>query len=203
MTPIQKRCSPKYHEGTSLIEIIVAVLVICVGVTVLTLWALGVWSKTNGMEAITKLKNLQFATEAMYRDGVSAGDTNRVWPGDGDARFSTWANQLVPDYLTTNQFCEFLSIRGMEVSRGRIPQMKDTWVRVYAVSSNSPSDTVFLSSFNFTNTPLGGKPLDPKIKPFSDRGFAVFRKGGDGGFFRDHEVGKTNVIGAFAPMVSE
>jgi hypothetical protein len=78
--------------------------------------------------------------------------------------------------------------------------MNETAVRVYAVTKDSQSNAVLFSSANFTNTPIGGEPLSPAAKPFGNKGFVVFRKSGDGSFYRPKDVGKTNIIGSFVPM---
>ena len=107
---------------------------------------------------------------------------------------------MVPAYLSTNDLCTLLSVPGLIVPPCKIPPMSETAVRVYAVTKESPGDTVIFSSANFTNTPTGGDALDVTSKPFGTNGFAVFRKGGDGAFYRPKDVGQTNVIGSFAPL---
>jgi len=42
--------------------------------------------------------------------------------------------------------------------------------------------------------------MDPSAKPFGNKGFVVFRKGGDGGVYLPKQVGQTNLIGAFVPL---
>ena len=48
--------------------------------------------------------------------------------------------------------------------------------KIYLVKKDDPPETIFMTTKNFTY----GKPLDPKAIPFGDKGFVVFRKGGDG-----------------------
>jgi len=78
--------------------------------------------------------------------------------------------------------------------------MNETAVRLYAVTDNSPTNAVLLTSANFMNTPTGGEALNPSAKPFGDKGFVVFRKGGDGAVLRPNQVGQTNLIGSFVPL---
>ena len=115
--------------------------------------------------------------------------------------FTNWAAQILKGgYLTTNDLCKLLSAPGYIVPPGKIPPMNETAVRLYAVTKDSPTNAVFLTSANFTNTPLGGEPLNPSAKPFGNKGFVVFRKGGDGTILLPKAVGQTNAIGSFVPM---
>ena len=108
---------------------------------------------------------------------------------------------VVPSYLSTNDFCKLLSAPGKVVPPGKIPYSTfDSGVLVYAVSTNSPDTAVFLTSANFTNTPHGGTPLDKKALPYGNKGFGVFRKGGDGAILPPRQVGKTNLIGTYVPL---
>ena len=78
--------------------------------------------------------------------------------------------------------------------------MNETAMRAYAVTDDSPSNAVLLTSSNFTNTPTGGEALNPSAKPFGNKGFVLFRKGGDGGVYLPKQIGQTNLIGSFVPM---
>ncbi len=149
---------------------------------------------------LSNAKQLQLVTRQMEIDGVSTGDTALGWPGDTGGTFTNWAHQLVPAYLSTNDFCKLLSAPGVVVRLGKIPsKMGDGALIVYAVSTNSPDNTVFLTSRNFTNTPTGGLPLEERATPYGTKGFMVFRKGGDGAILQSRQVGKTNLIGSFVP----
>ena len=115
--------------------------------------------------------------------------------------FSNWTKLLVPDYLTTNDLCKLLSAAGKVVPLGTVPTIQDTAVRVYDVSKNSDSHTVFLTTANFTNTPAGGLPLESSAKPYGNKGFVVFRQGGDGAILLPKQTGDTNIIGTYAPLL--
>jgi type II secretory pathway pseudopilin PulG len=153
-------------------------------------------------QALSNLKQLHLATQSMELDGVTTGDTNLGWPGDTGGTFTNWVRQIVPAYLGTNDFCKLLSAPGVIVRAGKIPtSMSEGAVLVYAVSSNSPSDTVFLTTANFTNGPQGGKPLEAKAKPLGDKGFVVFRMGGDGAILLKNQATNAALIGKYAPLL--
>jgi type II secretory pathway pseudopilin PulG len=155
-----------------------------------------------GTQVLSYMKQLQFATRQMVLDGEATGDKGLGWPGDTGGTFTNWTRQLVPAYMPAYDFCKLLSGPGRIVTPSMFPpKMSDGAVIVYAVSSNSPPETVLFSSANFTNSPTGGAPLLKAAKPFGKRGFVVFRKGGDGAILMKDQVGKTNLIGAYAPPV--
>ena len=145
------------------------------------------------------MKQLQMTCEQMALDGVTTGDESLGWPGTY-ATWGAWAGKVVPEYLSTNDFCKILSVHGFIVPPGKLPRMNETAVRLYAVTKDSPASAVLLTSANFTNTPMGGEPLNPSARPFGNKGFVVFRKGGDGSVYLPKQVGKTNLIGSFVPM---
>lgn len=126
------------------------------------------------------------------------GKTNLDWPGTY-ATSADWTANVVPEYLSTNDLCKLLSVPGLIVPPSKLPKINDTAFRVYAVTEYSEGDTVMLTTANFTNTPTGGT-LNTNSPPFGTNGFVVFRKGGDGSIYRQNDVGRTNIIGGFAPM---
>lgn len=150
---------------------------------------------------ISNMRQLHLATQQMWLDGETIGDKTLGWPGDTGGTFSHWVKKLVPDYLTTNDLCKLLSAPGIIVKPGKIPsQMSDGALLVYAVSTNSPDHAVFLTSANFTNTLSGGLPLEKSAKPYGDKAFVVFRKGGEGKVLLPGRVGAPNVIGSYVPL---
>jgi hypothetical protein len=73
-------------------------------------------------------------------------------------------------------------------------------ILLYGVSDTNTSDTVVISTSNFTNNTSGGtKPLANAL-PYGDKGYLVFRKGGDGSVLKANQSGSTftNIIGASA-----
>jgi type II secretory pathway pseudopilin PulG len=156
----------------------------------------------GGTQVLSNTKQLHLATQQMALDGETTGDKSLGWPGDTGGTFTNWMRKLVPAYLGTNDFCKLLSAPGVIVRRDYFPtNMSNRAVVVYAVSSNSAPETVFLTSANFTNSPTGGTPLLKTAKPFGTKGFIVFRKAGDGAILARKQVGDTNLIGAYAPPV--
>lgn len=145
-------------------------------------------------QALSNMKNLRYATEQMAQDGLTVG-----WPGDHGGTFTNWAAQLVPYYLSTNDFCNFISVAGHITLPDRLPSANTNGIRAYAVSSNSPADAIFLATENIDNTPHGPK-FDAKVRIFSKRGFVVFHKGGDGAILLPKQITNAAAVGTFVPL---
>ena len=182
-----------------------AIVCFCIVVILIALALPAVTTDRRGarmIQVLSNMKQLHLATTQMALDGSTTGDTNLGWPGDTGGTFTNWTAQLVPSYLNTNDFCKLLSGPGKIVPPGKIPtSMANSAVLVYAISTNSSGNTVFLTSANFTNTPNGGAPLDPKTKPFGNEGFVVFRKAGDGAILLPRQTNQTNIIGSYVPLL--
>jgi hypothetical protein len=156
-------------------------------------------AKGRMIQALSNMRQLHLTCQQMALDGSTVPDTNLGWPGSY-ATSGQWLAKMVPEYLSTNDLCKLLSVRELTVPPSKLPKMNETALRVYAVTEDSPGNTVLFTSSNFTNTPTGGDALDVASKPFGTNGFVVFRKGGNGEVLRQKDVGKTNIIGAFVPM---
>jgi type II secretory pathway pseudopilin PulG len=186
--------------GLTWVEIVIALFVVCI-LAALAFPVIAI-PRCKNVYVLSNMKQLHLATQQVALDGITTGDKSLGWPGDKGGTFTNWLAQIVPNYLSTNDVCKLLSGPGKIVPEGKLPQsMRDSAVLVYAVSEASPTNAVFLTSANFTNTPSGGLPLVRSAKPYGDKGFVVFRKGGDGAILLRNQVGQTNLIGTFVPLL--
>jgi hypothetical protein len=74
-------------------------------------------------------------------------------------------------------------------------------VIAYQVSETNDSAVVIFSSSNFTNQATPTAPVAAG-KPFGNKGFVVFRKGGDGGVLQSSQATNTNVVGGSATILN-
>jgi len=170
------------------------------------LWALALPSiscgpvKAEMTQALSNMKQLHLIAQQMALDGETTAETNLAWPGDLGGSFSNWVKQAVPAYLATNDFDKLFSVPGKVIRPGSLPLANTNGILMYAVSSNSPDATVLFTTANFTNTPTGGLSPNAKGIPYGTKGFAIFRKGGDGAILLSKQAGNSNLIGTFAPL---
>jgi len=193
---------PSRSSGMTLKEVNFAIAILVVLIFVMVVGFLGTGPAHDGsLQLLSNMKQLHLATQQMALDSETTGDTNLGWPGDTGGTFTNWAHNLTAGgYLSTNDLCKLLSGPGRITPPGTLPRSNNNATLVYNVSSNSVSNTVFLTSANFTNTPTGGvRPL-PNAKPYGDRGFAILRKAGDGAILQPKQAGQTNLVGSFVPL---
>ena len=181
----------------TLIELLVVISIIGI-LAALALPAItSALTKGQMTQTLSNMKQLHLATTQMSLDGSTTGDTNLGWPGDTGGSWGNWSTNLVPSYLSTNDFAKLISAPGVIAPAGVAPasQTKSA-VLVYGVTENSSGSTLFLTTHNFTNTASGGSgALNKEAKPYGDKGFVVFRKGGDGAILLPKQWNQTNIVG--------
>jgi prepilin-type N-terminal cleavage/methylation domain-containing protein len=183
----------KSSYAFTLIELLVVISIILILVALAAPALFNTLTKGQMTQTLSNMKQLHLASQQMALDGMTTGDATLTWPGDlPTANWAGWATNLVPSYLSTNDFNKLLSAPGVTRTAGTGPQDKTIKsVNAYAVAENSSGDTVFLASANWTNY----SALTADGKPYGDKGFIVFRKAGDGAILLKKQFNNTNVIG--------
>jgi prepilin-type N-terminal cleavage/methylation domain-containing protein len=181
--------------GFTLIELLVVISIIAI-LAALALPAItGALGRGQLTQTMSNARQIFIASTQMALDGTTTGDTNLGWPGDvngGDnTTWEPWANALVPAYMPEADFAKMLSapglIRGTNVAAGTATPSALT---VYAVTDSSPMAMAFITTANYTN----GTELSASAKPYGDKGFVVFKKGGDGAIFLKNQATNTDLL---------
>lgn len=150
-------------------------------------------------QTLSNMRQLHLATQTMALDGTTTGDTNLAWPGSmGTANWGSWAGAIVPSYLSTNDFNKLLSAPGVARGATVVPTTATpSALTVYNVTEEAPGDSVFITTANYTNNTA----LVATAKPYGDKGFVVFRKGGDGAILLKAQATNVALVGNFTNPV--
>lgn len=199
-------------QGFTRVELIVVIAVIAILASLVVQSVDFVLTRGQLMQCRENARNIHMATMSMANDGETAKDPSLAWPGDLKAkgRIATvgdYVNILVRnDYLKPGDLKIFAatgipSYPGGTLSSGSngtlTPAFAEEYCayKVFLVKKDDPSDTVFLTTKNYTyNTPLN----DPKAKPFGDKDFVVMRKGGDASSLKKQQAQDLQIIGKLA-----
>lgn len=187
--------SPRILNGSrafTLIELLVVISIIAI-LAALALPAItGALARGQMTQTMSNSRQIYVSTFNMALDGTTTGDTNLGWPADIGGTWSAWANALVGGgYMSTNDFAKMLSAPG--VIRGTntgVGSPTPSAINVYNVGESSPMQAAFITTANYTN-PVA---LSADAKPFGNKGFVVFRKGGDGLVYTPQQATNTSIL---------
>jgi prepilin-type N-terminal cleavage/methylation domain-containing protein len=186
----------------TLIELLVVISIIAI-LAALALPAItGALARGQMTQTMSNMKQLQIVAQQMALDGTTSGDTNLGWPGDMATAWAGWATNVVTGYLSTNDFAKLLTAPGVVAPLNTDPAGftagSNRAIVLYSVRETNDSSTVIFSSSNFTNGTTGGTAPVADGKPYGNKGFVVFRKGGDGAVLQARQAGQSNVVGGYA-----
>lgn len=180
----------------TLIELLVVISIIAILASLALPAITGALSRGQITQAMSNARQIFIANTQMALDAVTTADTNLGWPGDiggTNTSWSSWATALVPAYMTTNDFSKMLSAPGLvRGTNSAITQASPSALTVYAVTDASTMESTFITTANYTN----GQALSSVAKPFGDKGFVVFRKGGDGAVYLQAQATNTALLPA-------
>jgi prepilin-type N-terminal cleavage/methylation domain-containing protein len=189
----------------TLIELLVVISIIAILASLALPAITGALARGQMTQTMSNMKQLHLVTQQMALDSSVAGDINIGWPGDMPTPgWDKWATNLVPGYMTTNDFAKMVSAPGITAPLNTAPTGLTAGTKsgraiiLYNVSDTNDSSTVLFSSSNFTNNANGGTAPLKTALPYGDKGFVVFRKGGDGSILQSRQAGLTNIVGQFS-----
>jgi len=177
----------------TLIELLVVISIIAILASLAIPAVTGALTRGQLTQTLNNARQLQLATQTMALDSFTTGE-GAGWPGDmqGGASWQAFCNNLTNGkYLTAPELLKLVSAPGVQVGT-TFPPAK-SGIQVYPVRENSASDSIFVSTFNWNNF----QTLQPTAVPYGDKGFVVFRKGGDGSVYQARQATNTNTLGSF------
>jgi prepilin-type N-terminal cleavage/methylation domain-containing protein len=175
----------KRSSAFTLIELLVVISIIGILASLAIPAVLGGISKAQMTGAVSNMKQIHLTCQQMALDGTTTGDAKLGWPGAAIyATFGEWVTNVTPGYLSTNDFAKILSVAGAVVTSTNLSgsSANTNGIKVSGVSENDEGGTVLLYTRNVT--PVPASTWTTNATPlFGNRGFVVFRKGGDGAVY--------------------
>ena len=179
----------------TLIELLVVISIIAILASLAIPAVTGALTRGQMTQTLNNARQLHLATQTMSIDTTAAGGDGVSWT------YSTNTNALSVEnfsaalidgrYLTANDLRKMYSAPGVSVNSTNFSA--DTIAfKIMATSESSPSDQAFVVTKNWVSMQSG---LGSNA-PYGDKGFILFRKGGDGAAYtRPTDAKNTNVFG--------
>jgi len=190
----------RYLRAFTLIELLVVISIIAILASLAIPAVTGALTRGQLTQTLNNARQLHLATQTMAMDSFTAGD-GPGWPGDMEsANWGSFCQGLTNGrYLTESDLKKIVTAPGVKVGNSSPPT--PSALQVYPVRENSPSDAIFISTQNWNSF----AELQPNSVPYGDKGFVIFRKGGDGNVFQANQATNTNSLGTlvgsgFAPQ---
>jgi len=185
----------------TLIELLVVISIIAILASLAVPAVTGALTRGQMTGVMNNARLLTLATTTMALDSFTSGE-GPGWPGDSGANWQEFCQNLIDGkYLTSSDLRKIATAPGVQVSStAEIPDRSG--LQVYPVKENNTGDTIFVSTANWTGP---GAQLSPEAVPFGDKGFVIFRKGGDGNVYQARQATNTTLGqlpqgGGFAPI---
>ena len=185
----------------TLIELLVVISIIAILAALAIPAVTGALTRGQLTGSLNNARQLFIATQTMAIDAFQTGE-GAGWPGDNviNSDWNAYLEQLTTGkYLTPADLRKICSAPGVQQPVGDDSLPTVSGLAVYAVTDSAASDDIFCSSANWTG-PV--EELDDELVPFGDKGFVVFRKGGDGSVYRPQQA-NSSIVGDTANMATQ
>ncbi len=191
--------TPPRQKGFTLIELLVVIAIIAILASLAVPAIQGGLLKGQLTQTMNNARQLYIAGFSMATDFNTTGDELLGWPGDLPDRekepvrnVSGYIDRLVDyDYLKKPDMAKIMQAPGVIPWNTSQPFNADRNCpfKIYRVKENDGASNLFCATKNFTYN----KGLDEKKVPYGDKGFVLFRKGGDGGVYNNKKQATSNL----------
>jgi len=191
--------NPRSQKGFTLIELLVVIAIIAILASLAVPAIQGGLLKGQLTQTLNNARQLYIAGFSMATDYNTTGDEMLGWPGDLPDReknpvknVSGYIERITDyEYLKKPDMAKIMQAPGVlpwDTSRP-FDYKKNCPFKIYRVKDNDGSSNLFCATKNFTYN----KGLDKDVVPYGDKGFVVFRKGGDGTVMNNKKQATSNL----------
>ncbi|MEI6492203.1 MAG: type II secretion system protein [Verrucomicrobiota bacterium] len=190
----------KRSSGFTLIELLVVISIIGILASLAIPAVLGGIARAQMAGGLSNMKQLHLTCMQMALDGTTTGDATLGWPGNTNyTTFVTWRDAVVGTggssaYLSSNDFMKIMSVAGALVST--FPTANNGGIHVCLAGDNDDGSVVVFNTKNITGSSTNWTmATNGTAALFGNRGFVVFRKGGDGSVYLPKQITNTTLVG--------
>jgi prepilin-type N-terminal cleavage/methylation domain-containing protein len=168
-------------QGFTLIELLVVISIIAILASLAIPAISSALARGQMTQTLNNARQLTIATQTMSMDSTTAGG-GTAWTMGSDGEMltvDTFSQELMTNkYLTVSDLRKIYAAPGVIVpTTSSNFTAADIAFSIMETQESSPSDQPFLITKNWEDGELTTNA------PYGDKGFIVFRKGGDGGTF--------------------
>lgn len=180
----------------TLIELLVVISIIAILASLAIPAVTSALTRGQMTQTLNNARQITLATQQMSLDSFTAGDGASWTTSNGTAFFGdvgAFYNALVSNnYLSTNDMRKLVAAPGIAQSPpNTVPSAGAGAFQYFQVTEASPGDSAFLITRNWAGNAMTTNA------PYGEKGFILFRKGGDGSTYtRASDASNSNNFGA-------